>query len=155
MGCPARVLPMLEEVEHNSDARNLVKGILDRNEKLMGFGHRIHSAEDPRARVLRTTCEQLGVPRHEVAVTLQQAALVELRECHLDCAIETNVEFWATVILDFARLPANVMPAMFTYGGDLRLVRPHSRAETTRQTRPPFSPLYVGSQERSPKSVNS
>src|SRR5690606_26184173 len=54
-GAPARVLPMIEEVEKTGDARALVKGILDRKEKLMGFGHRVYRAEDPRARVLRAT----------------------------------------------------------------------------------------------------
>ena len=52
-GAPARVLPMIEEVEQTGDARAVVKGILDRKDKLMGFGHRVYRAEDPRARVLR------------------------------------------------------------------------------------------------------
>ena len=55
-GAPARVLPMIQEVERTGDAVGLVKGILDRKEKLMGFGHRVYRAEDPRARVLRRTC---------------------------------------------------------------------------------------------------
>lgn len=107
---------MIEEVERTGDARGLVKKILDSGDKLMGFGHRVYRAEDPRARVLRATAERLGAPRHEVAVALEQAALAELRERRPDRAIETNVEFWAAVILDFARVPANMMPAMFTCG---------------------------------------
>ncbi len=79
-GAPARVLPMLEEVERTDDARGLVKGILDRHEKLMGFGHRVYRAEDPRARVLRATAKRLGAPRYEVAAAVEQAALAELRE---------------------------------------------------------------------------
>ena len=59
-GAPARVLPMIEEVERTGDARGLVKGILDRNEKLMGFGHRVYRAEDPRARVLRAAAQAAG-----------------------------------------------------------------------------------------------
>ena len=59
-GAPARVLPMLEEVERTGDARSLVKGILDRHEKLMGFGHRVYRAEDPRARVLRAAAQRLA-----------------------------------------------------------------------------------------------
>ena len=58
-GAPARVLPMIEEVERNGDARAVVNGILDRGDKLMGFGHRVYRAEDPRARVLRATAERL------------------------------------------------------------------------------------------------
>lgn len=115
-GAPARVLPMIEEVERIGDARALVKGILDRKEKLMGFGHRVYRAEDPRARVLRETARRLNAPRYEVAVALEQAALAELRERRPDRAIETNVEFWAAVILDFAEVPAHMMPAMFTCG---------------------------------------
>jgi citrate synthase len=113
-GAPARVLPMIEEVERTGDPDALVKGILDRKEKLMGFGHRVYRAEDPRARVLRRTCQELKAPRYEVAVALEQAALKILRERRPDHPIETNVEFWAAVILDFAEVPPHMMPAMFT-----------------------------------------
>ncbi|MFE3188930.1 citrate synthase 2 [Nocardia sp. NPDC059240] len=115
-GAPARVLPMIEAVEKTGDARGLVKGILDRKEKLMGFGHRVYRAQDPRAKVLRETAKRLDAPRYEVAAALEQAALAELRERRPDRAIETNVEFWAAVILDFAEVPAHMMPAMFTCG---------------------------------------
>ena len=113
-GAPARVLPMIEEVERSGDTRVLVKGVLDRKEKLMGFGHRVYRAEDPRARVLRATAKRLAAPRYEAANALEQAALAELRERRPDRVIETNVEFWAAVILDFAEVPAHMMPAMFT-----------------------------------------
>ena len=113
-GAPARVLPMIEEVERTGDATAVVKGVLDRGDRLMGFGHRVYRAEDPRARVLRRTCKELGAARYEAAAALEQAALEELRERRPDRAIETNVEFWAAVILDFAEVPAHMMPAMFT-----------------------------------------
>jgi len=115
-GAPARVLPMIDEVEKTGDAEAVVKGILDRSERLMGFGHRVYRAEDPRARVLRRMCKELGSTRYEAAAALEQAALTELRERRPDRAIETNVEFWAAVILDFAQVPAHMMPAMFTCG---------------------------------------
>ena len=44
---------MLAEVEESGDAERWVSDALDRGERLMGFGHRIYRAEDPRARVLR------------------------------------------------------------------------------------------------------
>ena len=69
-----------------------------------------------RARVLRATAKRLEAPRYEVAAALEQAALAELRERRPDRAIETNVEFWAAVILDFAQVPTKMMPAMFTCG---------------------------------------
>ena len=66
-GAPARVLPMIDEVEKAGDAGKVVRGILDRHERLMGFGHRVYRAEDPRARVLRRTCKELNAPRFEAA----------------------------------------------------------------------------------------
>ena len=113
-GAPSRVLHMIEGVEQTGDALAYVKGVLDRHERLMGFGHRVYRAEDPRARVLRATCERLGAPRYEVAAALEQAALAELRARRPDRVLETNVEFWAAVLLDFAEVPASMFTPMFT-----------------------------------------
>jgi len=113
-GAPSRVLHMIEEVERSGDADAYVKGVLDRGERLMGFGHRVYRAEDPRARVLRRTARELNAERYEVAVALEQAALTELRSRRPDRALETNVEFWAAIMLDFAEVPAHLFTSMFT-----------------------------------------
>ena len=93
--------------------RRLVREVLDQGERLMGFGHRVYRAEDPRARVLRDLWE-LGAPRSRRPPTLEQAALAELRARRPGRAIATNVEFWAAVILDFAGVPASMLTPMFT-----------------------------------------
>jgi citrate synthase len=151
-GAPARVLPMVAEVEKTGDARKIVSGILDRHERLMGFGHRVYRAEDPRARVLRRTCEELGAPRYEAALALEQAALDELRERRPDRPIETNVEFWAAVILDFAEVPPHMMPAMFTCartgGWSAHIME---QKQTGRLVRP--SARYIGPASRKPSDV--
>jgi citrate synthase len=151
-GAPARVLPMVAEVERTGDARKIVAGILDRRERLMGFGHRVYRAEDPRARVLRRTCEELGAPRYDAARALEQAALDELRERRPDRPIETNVEFWAAVILDFAEVPPHMMPAMFTCartgGWSAHIME---QKQTGRLVRP--SARYVGPAPRKPSDV--
>ena len=113
-GAPSRVLHMIEEIERTGDAKKYVTGILDRGERLMGFGHRVYRAEDPRARVLRRTAKELDAPRYEVAKALEDAALTELRERRPDRVLETNVEFWAAIVLDFAEVPANMFTSMFT-----------------------------------------
>src|ERR671933_338702 len=97
-GAPLRVLRMLDEVEALGDAERWVRAALDRGERLMGFGHRVYRAEDPRARVLRRTARELGSPRYEAAVALEQAALEVLRERRPDRAIQNNVEVWAAGI---------------------------------------------------------
>ena len=112
-GAPARVLPMLDEVAARGDAEGYVSDLLGRGERIMGFGHRVYRAEDPRARVLRRTAQELGSPRVEVAMELEQVALAALREKSPDRPLETNVEFWAAVVLDVAEIPPELTPAMF------------------------------------------
>jgi citrate synthase len=109
-GAPARVLKMLDDVERTGDAGQYVKEVLDRGERLMGFGHRVYRAEDPRARVLRRTAKSIGSPRAEVAEALEAAALAELQARKPDRVLATNVEFWSAVVLDHAQVP----PALFT-----------------------------------------
>ncbi|MFW5471438.1 citrate synthase 2 [Knoellia sp. CPCC 206435] len=146
-GAPSRVLHMIEGVEQGGDAVAYVKGVLDGGERLMGFGHRVYRAEDPRAKVLRDTCQRLGAPRFEVAAALERAALDELHSRRPDRVLATNVEFWAAVLLDFADVPAEMFTSMFTCARTAgwsahileqketgRLIRPSSRyiGEATR-----------------------
>jgi citrate synthase len=112
-GAPSRVLKMLDEVEQAGDADRWVRDALDRRERLMGFGHRIYRAEDPRARVLRRTARELGSRRVEVAEALEKAALAALAERYPDRVLATNVEFWSAVVLDYAEVPPHMFTAMF------------------------------------------
>ncbi len=113
-GAPSRVLKMLDDVAASGDAELYVRAVLDRGERLMGFGHRIYRAEDPRARVLRRTARELGSPRVEVAEALERAALAELQARKPDRVLATNVEFWSAVVLDFAEVPPELFTSMFT-----------------------------------------
>ncbi len=151
-GAPSRVLGMIEEIERTEDPRGYVKGVLDRGERLMGFGHRVYRAEDPRARVLRRTAKELDAPRYEVAAALEAAALAELRERRPDRVLETNVEFWAAIVLDFAEVPAHLFTSMFTCarlaGWSAHILE---QKKTGRLIRP--SARYVGPAPRKPEQV--
>jgi citrate synthase len=148
-GAPARVLDMIQEVEKSGNAEAWVKSALDRGERLMGFGHRVYRAEDPRARVLRRTARELGAPRFEVAEALERAALAELHARRPDRVLATNVEFWSAVVLDFAEVPSHMFTSLFACARTAgwaahileqkrtgRLVRPSAR-----YTGPPARPV--------------
>ena len=151
-GAPSRVLGMIEEIERSGDADAYVRGVLDRGERLMGFGHRVYRAEDPRARVLRRTARELDAPRYEVAEALEKAALNELRARRPDRVLETNVEFWAAIVLDFAEVPAHMFTSMFTCarlaGWSAHILE---QKRTGRLIRP--SARYVGPAPRRPEDV--
>jgi citrate synthase len=152
-GAPSRVLHMIDEVERRDDARTYVKELLDNKERLMGFGHRVYRAEDPRARVLRRTAQELSAPRYEVAVELEKAALAELRERRPDRVLETNVEFWAAIVLDFAEVPPHMFTSMFTCartaGWSAHILE---QKRTGRLIRP--SAIYAGPKERRADEVD-
>jgi citrate synthase len=112
-GAPSRVLKMLDAVEASGNAEQWIKDALDRGERLMGFGHRVYRAEDPRARVLRRTAHELGSARVEVAEALEQAALAELHARKPDRVLATNVEFWSAVVLDYAEVPPELFTPLF------------------------------------------
>jgi citrate synthase len=112
-GAPAHVIPMIDEVAATGDAEKWVRDLLDEGKRIMGFGHRVYRAEDPRARLLARTAEELGSPRVETAKALEKAALAELQRRHPERVLATNVEYWAAIVLDVAKIPAKLTPAMF------------------------------------------
>jgi citrate synthase len=152
-GAPARVLPMLDAVAERGDADAWVKEALDSGDRIMGFGHRVYRAEDPRARLLRRTAKELGSPRFDVAEKLEEAALAELARRRPDRVLATNVEFWSAVVLDVAEIPPNVAPAMFacsrTAGWSAHVLE---QKRLSRLVRP--SARYVGPGERSLSSLS-
>jgi citrate synthase len=151
-GAPSRVLAMIEEIERTGDPDGYVTGVLDRGERLMGFGHRVYRAEDPRARTLRRVARELDAPRFEVAEAFENAALARLAERRPDRVLATNVEFWAAIVLDFAEVPAHMFTAMFTCartaGWSAHILE---QKRTGRLIRP--SARYIGPSARSPEQV--
>jgi citrate synthase len=112
-GAPAYVKPMLEEVAAMGDPAKWVRDTLDSGKRIMGFGHRIYRAEDPRSRILKETARELGAPQIEIAEQLEEAAQAELERRHPERPLKTNVEFYSAIVLDVAEVPPPLAPAMF------------------------------------------
>jgi citrate synthase len=112
-GAPAYVKPMLEEVAAMGDPERWVREALESGRRIMGFGHRIYRAEDPRSRILKRTAEELGSPQVKVAEDLERVALEALQKRHPERVLATNVEYYSAVVLDVAGIPPPLAPAMF------------------------------------------
>ena len=151
-GAPSRVLEMLDALAAEGDAEQYVKKLLDRGDRLMGFGHRVYRAEDPRARVLRRTAREIGAPRLEVAEALEKAALEELRARKPDRVLATNVEFWSAVVLDFAGVPPELFTPLFSSarvaGWSAHILEQKREGRLIRPTA-----NYVGPEPRKPDDV--
>jgi citrate synthase len=146
-GAPAYVKPMLDEVKRTGDAAQWVEETLAQGKRIMGFGHRVYRAEDPRSRILKRTAKELGSPYVEVAEELEGAALAALQKRSPDRVLATNVEYYSAVVLDIAEIPPPLAPAMFACsrvaGWSAHILE---QKKTGRLFRP--SARYVGPAER-------
>jgi len=151
-GAPAYVKPMLEEVQRMGDPQRWVSEALASGKRIMGFGHRIYRAEDPRSRILKRAAKELGSPQVEIAEELEQVALKALQERHPERVLATNVEYYSAIVLDVAEIPPPLAPAMFACsrvaGWSAHILE---QKRTGRLFRP--SAEYVGPSERSLASV--
>jgi citrate synthase len=151
-GAPAYVKPMLEEVQELGDPERWVRDALEHGKRIMGFGHRVYRAEDPRSRILKRTAKELDAPQVEVAEQLEQVALKALQERHPERVLATNVEYYSAIVLDVAEIPPPLAPAMFACsrvaGWSAHILE---QKRTGRLFRP--SAQYIGPAERSLASV--
>jgi len=151
-GAPAYVKPMLEEVQRMGDPGRWVREALESGKRIMGFGHRIYRAEDPRSSILKRTAKELDSPQVELAEELEQVALKALQERHPERVLATNVEYYSAIVLDVAEIPPPLAPAMFACsrvaGWSAHILE---QKHTGRLFRP--SAVYVGPAERSLASV--
>jgi len=138
-GAPSEVVDQLSQVGSAEHAEAWVRDALDRGERLMGFGHRVYRAYDPRAAALRTVAE--GMEHRpdwlELAIQVEDVALRVLAEKHPERALKTNVEFYAAPVLMGVGLTPDLFPATFSLArhagwtahvleqaADNRLIRP-------------------------------
>ena len=109
-GAPSRAMEMIEEIGEPGRAAAWVRARLEAGHKIMGFGHAVYRAADPRGVVLRAAAESLGGELVCRAAAIEAEVLRVLAEWRPDHRIVTNVEYWAAVVLELAGMPR----AMFT-----------------------------------------
>jgi citrate synthase len=105
-------LTQIGDVEH---AERWMRDALARGERLMGFGHRIYRTTDPRAEALRRVAEGLAADAEwlKLAIDVEDVALRLLAEHKPDRVLKTNVEYYASVVLDGVGLPPDLYTPAF------------------------------------------
>lgn len=121
-GANEGVLRMLDEIGDVSNIEKFVAKAKDKDDpfKLMGFGHRVYKNFDPRAKVMKQTCDEvlaeLGIndPQLELAMKLEQIALSDpyFKERNL----YPNVDFYSGIILKAIGIPTEMFTVIFATG---------------------------------------
>src|SRR5438874_6683226 len=128
---------LIEEIGEVDRVEAHIKDLLDRKQKIMGFGHRVYKTEDPRATHLRRLSAELGQrtgqPKwHEIAERIEKVVMDEK-------GLYPNVDFYAATVYHYLGVPTDLMTPIFALArmagwtahvreqyADNRLIRPES-----------------------------
>jgi len=148
-GAPSEVVSQLHEIGSVDQAERWIRETVARGERLMGFGHRVYRAYDPRALALRTVAEGLAGSADwlAMAVRVEEIALRVLAELKPGRVIKTNVEFYTAAVLQGIGLQPPLYPATFAVARHAGwTAHALEQAAANRLIRP--SVRYVGPDER-------
>ncbi len=155
-GANQEVIEMLEMIrDDGGNYRKYVDMAKDKNSdfRLMGFGHRVYRNFDPRARILKTSADEvldaLGVddPLLDIAKNLEAVALED--PYFVERKLYPNVDFYSGIIYRAMGIPTNMFTVMFAIGrlpGWIAQWKEMRQDKHTRIARP--RQIYTGEQER-------
>jgi citrate synthase len=122
-GANQAVIEMLQHIQkEGGNIRKFVEMAKDKNStfRLMGFGHRVYKNFDPRAKIIKKTCNdvlnKLGVkdPLLEIAMQLEEAALKD--DYFVERKLYPNVDFYSGIIYRAIGIPTEMFTVMFALG---------------------------------------
>ena len=120
-GANMAVINMLNEIHSSGDdGSQFIQSAKEGKSRLMGFGHRVYRNYDPRAKILKSACDQaleaLGVesPILDIARNLEKSALQD--EYFIARKLYPNVDFYSGIILQAMGFPTNMFTVLFALG---------------------------------------
>jgi citrate synthase len=115
-GANEAVLKMLDRIGTVDNIPDFLEAVKNREEKLMGFGHRVYKNFDPRARIIKKNVEEVfevtGMnPKLDIAVELEKRALDD--EYFTERKLYPNVDFYSGLIYEALNIPTEMFTVMF------------------------------------------
>jgi len=115
-GANEAVLRMLSEIGHTDNIPAFMESVRRGERRLMGFGHRVYKAYDPRASIIKRTAEDVFAvtgrnPLLDVALELEKIALQE--EYFVKRHLYPNVDFYSGLIYQAMGFPVELFPVLF------------------------------------------
>ena len=113
-GAPALVLGMLNEIKTVDKAEPWIRAQIGKGRPIMGIGHRVYRAEDPRAEILRDIAKEVcDEAFFDMCYQTEQTALRIVHENPRAARMYTNVEFYSAAVLHAASLPPDLFTPTF------------------------------------------
>ncbi len=117
-GAPGPALETVFAIGREEDAEPYLRDLLERGQRLMGFGHRIYKVRDPRAEVLSREAARLFLEAgdrnlYELTRHVEQVAVQLLEEYKPGRRLQTNVEFYTALLLHGIGLPVELFTPTF------------------------------------------
>ncbi|MGH3086143.1 MAG: citrate synthase, partial [Rubrobacteraceae bacterium] len=119
-GANVAVLEMLNRIEKVENIPDFLEGVKNRDERLIGFGHRVYKNYDPRARIIRKHVDEVleatgkQSPLLDVAIELEKRALDD--EYFTSRKLYPNVDYWSGIIYEAMGIPTNAFTVLFAIG---------------------------------------
>jgi citrate synthase len=119
-GANEAVINMLKEIKSPENIPHFIARAKDKNDsfKLMGFGHRVYKNYDPRAAVLKESCQQVlaslnqqNNPLLQIATELETIALSD--EYFIERKLYPNVDFYSGIIYEAIGIPSQMFTVLF------------------------------------------
>lgn len=117
-GANEAVLKMLDEIGDVSYVAEFMEGVKAKKYRLMGFGHRVYKNMDPRAAIMKTTCDEvlreLGLqddPKFKLAMELEKIALND--PYFIEKKLYPNVDFYSGIVLSALGIPVSMFTVIF------------------------------------------
>jgi citrate synthase len=139
-GAPSRALDLLDAIGTSDRAEAYIRPLVERGDRIMGFGHRVYKTDDPRSVLLRGVAEGLGGPLVDLAVQVERTIVDVLAELKPGRHLYANVEFYAGVVMHLCGIPRHMFTPTFAAGRSIgwsthvmeqashnRLIRPAAR----------------------------
>jgi 2-methylcitrate synthase len=115
-GAAENVMHMAKEIGAAENVPDYVKRKRAAKEAVMGFGHRVYRAEDPRARHMRAGVEKLSREMDQPQWYRILEALVEAMKPYARHGVNVNVDFYAGVVYYLNGIPADLFVPIFAVG---------------------------------------
>jgi citrate synthase len=115
-GAAESVMKMAQDIGDPANAENYARTTIENGERIMGFGHRVYRAEDPRARHLRERARVLGEQKGEPHWFQILMSLQEVMKPYQNKGIYVNVDFFAGAVYHLLGIPEDLFIPIFALG---------------------------------------